>query len=103
MVSAASTCGEHGSNNLGATNLYRVLGWKFAVPVALFDVAKGAIPVLLFGPQVPEVPLFPTLVRCDGGRRARVLGLRRLQGREGCRHGGGLLLGLAPGRSGGGW
>ena len=39
---------EHGSKNLGATNVYRILGWKYAIPVALFDIAKGAIPVLLF-------------------------------------------------------
>jgi acyl phosphate:glycerol-3-phosphate acyltransferase len=38
---------EHGSRNLGATNVYRVLGWRYAVPVALFDVAKGAMPVAL--------------------------------------------------------
>ena len=40
---------EHGSKNLGATNVYRVLGWRWAIPVALIDVAKGAIPVALFG------------------------------------------------------
>lgn len=40
---------EVGSKNLGATNLYRVLGWKYAIPVGLFDVAKGAVPVALFG------------------------------------------------------
>ncbi|MGA2383355.1 MAG: glycerol-3-phosphate 1-O-acyltransferase PlsY [Gemmatimonadales bacterium] len=39
---------EFGSRNLGATNLYRLLGWGGAVPVALFDVAKGAGPVLLW-------------------------------------------------------
>jgi glycerol-3-phosphate acyltransferase PlsY len=39
---------EHGSRNLGATNVYRVLGWRWAIPVALVDVAKGAIPVALF-------------------------------------------------------
>ena len=33
-----------GSGNLGATNLYRVLGWKYAVPVGIFDVLKGAVP-----------------------------------------------------------
>jgi glycerol-3-phosphate acyltransferase PlsY len=38
----------HGSHNLGATNVYRVLGWGWAIPVALVDVAKGAIPVALF-------------------------------------------------------
>ena len=39
---------EHGSKNLGATNVYRILGWKYAIPVALFDIAKGAIAVLFF-------------------------------------------------------
>lgn len=39
---------EHGSKNLGATNVYRILGWKYAIPVALIDIAKGAVPVLGF-------------------------------------------------------
>jgi glycerol-3-phosphate acyltransferase PlsY len=49
---------QHGSGNLGATNLYRVLGWKYAVPVALFDIAKGVIPVLVFAPAVSNSQLF---------------------------------------------
>lgn len=39
-----------GSGNLGATNLYRLLGWKYAVPVAVFDMLKGAVPVLVLAP-----------------------------------------------------
>jgi glycerol-3-phosphate acyltransferase PlsY len=39
---------RHGSKSLGATNLYRLLGWKAALPVAAFDVAKGAAPVLAY-------------------------------------------------------
>jgi glycerol-3-phosphate acyltransferase PlsY len=49
---------QHGSKNLGATNLYRVLGWRFAVPVGLFDAAKGAVPVLVFAPMVSTSELF---------------------------------------------
>ena len=49
---------QHGSGNLGATNLYRVLGWKYAIPVGLFDIAKGAIPVLVFAPQVSGSELY---------------------------------------------
>jgi glycerol-3-phosphate acyltransferase PlsY len=36
---------QHGSGNLGATNVHRVLGAKVSVAVLLFDAAKGAIPV----------------------------------------------------------
>ena len=43
---------EHGSKNLGATNVYRILGWKYAIPVALIDIAKGAVPVLVFSHPV---------------------------------------------------
>ena len=37
-----------GSGNLGATNTYRALGWKAAIPVALVDVLKGWFPVWFF-------------------------------------------------------
>ncbi|MDI6402478.1 glycerol-3-phosphate 1-O-acyltransferase PlsY [Balneolaceae bacterium ANBcel3] len=32
---------EHGSGNAGATNTFRILGWKAGVVVALIDLAKG--------------------------------------------------------------
>lgn len=38
---------EHGSRNAGATNTFRVLGWRSGVPVLLIDIAKGFIPVRL--------------------------------------------------------
>jgi glycerol-3-phosphate acyltransferase PlsY len=39
---------REGSGNLGATNTFRTLGWKAALPVAAVDVAKGYIPVAVF-------------------------------------------------------
>ena len=41
---------EHGSGNLGATNAFRVLGAKSAVPVVIVDIAKGFVPTWLFAP-----------------------------------------------------
>jgi glycerol-3-phosphate acyltransferase PlsY len=49
---------EFGSGNLGATNLYRAMGWKGAVPAALFDVGKGAVAVIVVRDQHIH-PWFP--------------------------------------------
>ena len=85
---------EHGSKNLGATNVYRILGWKYAIPVALIDIAKGAVPVLL-APQNP----YPWLPLAAGG--AAVLGHMfspyvSFKGGKGVATAAGMFLALAP-------
>ena len=42
---------EHGSGNLGATNVLRVLGARIGLTVFAVDIAKGALPVWYF-PQL---------------------------------------------------
>ncbi len=38
---------EHGSGNIGATNVWRTLGKKFGIPCLILDALKGFIPVAL--------------------------------------------------------
>jgi glycerol-3-phosphate acyltransferase PlsY len=87
---------EHGSKSLGATNLYRTLGWRYAVPTGLFDVAKGTIPVLVFAPRAGAQEWVPITLGV-----AAVLGhvysvFVRFRGGKGVATAAGALLGLAP-------
>ena len=38
---------EHGSGNIGATNVWRTLGKKFGIPCLILDALKGFVPVVL--------------------------------------------------------
>ena len=89
---------EHGSKNLGATNVYRILGWKYAIPVALFDIAKGAVPVLFFAGWAGAAEHAWLLVALAG---AAVLGHMfspyvGFKGGKGVATAAGMFLALAP-------
>ena len=85
---------QHGSKNLGATNVYRILGWKYAIPVALIDIAKGAIPVLL-APASPHawLPLAAGGAAVLGHMFSPYVGFK---GGKGVATAAGMFLALAP-------
>ncbi len=47
---------EHGSKNMGSTNVYRTVGAKAFAGTLSIDVLKGMLPVLLAGKFWPEHP-----------------------------------------------
>jgi glycerol-3-phosphate acyltransferase PlsY len=48
-----------GSGNLGATNVFRVLGAGVGIAVFVFDMTKGAVPVLLFPSRIVAPASWP--------------------------------------------
>lgn len=85
-----------GSGNLGATNLYRALGWKYAIPAGLFDIAKGALPTVLLPPRLGTAAWLPLAVGA-----AAIVGhvfsvFVRFRGGKGVATAAGVVLGLAP-------
>lgn len=87
---------EHGSKNLGATNLYRTLGWKYAVPTGLFDVAKGWAPVWFLAPRVGPAPWIPFVVGI-GAVVGHVFSVFvKFRGGKGVATAAGVVLALAP-------
>ncbi len=93
---------KHGSGNIGATNVLRVLGKGVGIPVFLLDILKGAIPVMLaewvmekyYGPS----PATYTAILCAV---AAVLGHTYtfwlgFKGGKGVATSAGVLVGLSP-------
>ncbi len=91
---------KHGSGNLGATNVIRVLGTKIGLVVFAFDVAKGALPVLLL-PRY-TVSSFPPVWIAIGCGVAAIFGHTRplfllfQRGGKGVATAAGVFLALAP-------
>jgi glycerol-3-phosphate acyltransferase PlsY len=91
---------QQGSGNLGATNVFRVLGWKIGVAVFLADALKGALPVLLLPPHIRSA-MNPTLwaIACGVAAIAghvRPLFLRFRKGGKGVATAAGVFFALAP-------
>jgi acyl phosphate:glycerol-3-phosphate acyltransferase len=95
---------KHGSGNLGATNVIRVLGTKIGLMVFAFDMAKGAIPVAVFSRWLPTSSLLlgdPTVTGIACGVAAIVGHVRPIylkfgKGGKGVATAAGVFLALAP-------
>jgi acyl phosphate:glycerol-3-phosphate acyltransferase len=92
---------KHGSGNLGATNVFRVLGPRIGVAVFAFDMIKGAIPVLFFWRYVDPALMSAIVVQILCGVAAiaghvRPLWLGFGRGGKGVATAGGVFLALAP-------
>jgi glycerol-3-phosphate acyltransferase PlsY len=92
---------KRGSGNAGATNAWRVLGWRAGLPVLLIDVAKGAaaagiVPLLPLG----DAPVDPATLGILCGLIA-VLGhvfpaYTKFRGGKGVATAAGMLIVVAP-------
>ena len=88
---------QHGSGNLGATNAFRVLGWKAATPIFIIDILKGWFPTFFF----PRWDGSPAEEWALGYGAAAILGhvysvYVSFQGGKGVATGAGVFLALVP-------
>src|SRR3954470_13721828 len=91
---------KHGSGNLGATNVFRVLGWKVGLLVFVADALKGALPVLYLPPRIvnardPIVWAIACGIAAIAGH-VRPIFLKLRKGGKGVATAAGVFFALAP-------
>ncbi len=92
---------QHGSGNAGATNVFRVLGWKAGIVVLLIDMLKGFIPAFwIYQLAVGRVALPAVDLQIIAGLSA-VFGhiwtiFAGFKGGKGVGTGAGVIIALAP-------
>ncbi len=92
---------QHGSGNAGATNVFRVLGWKAGIVVLLIDMLKGFIPAFwIYQLAVGRVALPAIDLQIIAGLSA-VFGhiwtiFAGFKGGKGVGTGAGVIIALAP-------
>ena len=84
-----------GSKSIGATNVWRVGGWKLGVPTILVDVAKGLVPALVASLLVNDVAGVLAGFAAMLGH-ARPVFLKFERGGKAVATTGGVMIGLAP-------
>ncbi|MFA6568167.1 MAG: glycerol-3-phosphate 1-O-acyltransferase PlsY [Victivallales bacterium] len=93
---------KHGSGNIGATNVMRVLGRKWGILCFLLDFLKGLLPVLavkiLISQKIltasPDSLVITAGLAAVGGHIWPVF--LKFKGGKGMATGGGVLIGIAP-------
>lgn len=86
---------RHGSGNIGATNVHRVLGPRFGIATLLGDLLKGLFPVLL-APLVTDHVWFPPAVGIVAFAGHCWPAYLEFRGGKGVATIAGVLIGLSP-------
>lgn len=85
---------EHGSGNVGTTNVFRVLGWKVGIPVFVIDMLKGFIAAALgYLAGGAVVAVFASFIAVIGHTFSVFI---KFKGGKGVATGAGTLLFLCP-------
>jgi glycerol-3-phosphate acyltransferase PlsY len=84
-----------GSRSIGATNVWRAMGWKVGVPTIVVDVAKGLVPALVASLWVDDVAAVLAGFAAMVGH-ARPVFLKFERGGKAVATTGGVMIGLAP-------
>ena len=99
---------EKGSGNMGSTNTFRVLGWKWGIVVQVVDILKGFIAVSVIATYLGNGITFPnatgfedlTLLKILGGVMAIAGHIWPLfagfKGGKGINTAAGMMIGLVP-------
>jgi acyl phosphate:glycerol-3-phosphate acyltransferase len=95
---------KHGSGNIGATNVWRVLGARLGALCFALDVLKGLVPVLgagIFNGMMQTLPASAVVMCWMGVAASAILGHMfpfwlRFKGGKGVATGFGALLGVWP-------
>lgn len=99
---------ERGSGNMGSTNAFRLLGWKWGLTVQIIDILKGVVAVVVVAGfigqniSIPNATIFEdfTLIKFGAGIFA-VFGhiwslFVNFKGGKGINTAAGMLIGIAP-------
>lgn len=84
-----------GSGNVGASNVWRLYGWRYGVAVMLFDIAKGLVPALVATEVAGSLAgVLAGAAAMVGHARPLFLGFEK--GGKAVATAGGAFLGVAP-------